>query len=1265
MTHISIREQGADKDRPGPVIVIDGQEFTIHDNGAPITPPFSDAEEQRLEWYFEQHLRFPFTGQVRAQEAAQSIATYGETLFNRVFTNRLAYSRFRDAIQRGIETLTVEIAGSHTFHAIHWEALKDPDLPHPLALRATFVRRHLTPQVVQAPVRPSPTINLLIVTARPGGAQDVSYRVVSRPLINALRQARLSVQVELLRPGTYEALINHLAAVQHEHGSGYYHVIHFDVHGGLLTYDQYQQLQQQASLERLLFQNYPGEQHEITPYAGYQAYLFFESATNSKAHPVVAQELADLLIHHQIPVAILNACQSGKQVGATETSLGSQLMGAGLQTVVAMGYSVTVSAATRLMTRLYQELFAGKPLSTALRTGRLDLFNHKGRRAFFNQTVDLEDWLLPVVYENQPVQLQPRPFMPEESDAFYSRRATRYREPPVTYAFVGRDLDILNIERRLLGRNCLLVRGMGGAGKTTLLHHVAAWWQTTGWVDQVFYFGYDERAWTRQQLLDAIGRRLFGGAGFIAQLQSQSQEIQQEVIAARLRAERHLLIFDNLESITGTALAILNTLPANEQTRLHTFLRELAGGRTFVLLGSRSDEAWLAPGTFAGNVYDLPGLDPEAASDLADLILQRHHATRHRSDPAFDRLFKLLDGYPLALEVILANLAYQTPAEVLAALHAGDVKLDKSNAQDKTESIIQCIAYSHSNLDADAQQLLLCLVPFTSVLNTDWLPQYIHQLQAQPALATLPLAQLSTVVQQAVDWGLLAPYPELNGYLRIQPILPYFLKTRLQQGVPAVSAAIESAFLLHYDGIGTTLCQAIESKEPIQRDTGLSLTQVEYENLFVALQLALANRTPIRNVYLPLDLYLKTTKAVQQGITLGHTVLAVFEARQLESLTDDERFDLLRVLGDLSRRHTELKQYAEAEAAQIRAITVIDSFTQRPDQHRGLWKGTAYHQLGRVAEEQRQWQKAEAYYQQALELFIKFNHPHRQASTYHQLGIVAQEQRQWDIAETHYQKALELKIKLNDRYSQASTYGQLGTLAQKQRQWEQAENYYQQALAVYIKFNEHHRQAGIYHQLGKLAEEQHRWHQAEQHYQQALSKYLEFGDRVNQATTYHNLGKVAQKQGQQQQAEQYYQRALEWKQEFNDRYHQAGTYFQLGSLAQEQEQQQQAQHYYQQALTIYTEYDDSYHQAITYGQLALLAKEQEQLFQAQEHLLAALTIFVKSNDQHLITVTLRNLARIWGDGNLVDLPATVAPILGVTPAEVETLFTQLLDSNNS
>ena len=781
MTHISIREQTT-TDANALLIFDHGEQYPIT-----ITDPFSEGEEERLEWYFEQHLCSPFTQQVRAREAAESVTAYGEALFRQVFADPDAYARYKAALQSGVENLAFEIVGSPDFHSLHWEALKDPKLPQPLALQVPMVRRNRTPQTVRAQVRPSPTINLLIVTARPEGARDVGYRTISRPLVEGLRQAGLPVRVEILRPGTYRALVDHLEAIQDQHGTGYYHVIHFDVHGALLTYTRFQE---GAKAERLLFQARYGRD-DIEPYDDLKAFLFLESdkehpSTPSpkgdekgQSDPVEAQELADLLANHQIPIVILNACQSGKQVGDAETSLGSRLMTAGVQMVLAMGYSVTVTAAELLMTTLYEQLFAGQDLTAAIRRARLELYNRKGRRAYFNQTIDLEDWFLPVVYQDQEQRLQPRDFTPQESAAYYERQARRYRPPTVTYGFVGRDLDVLHAEKRLLARrNILLIRGMGGAGKTTLLHHLAAWWQTTGFVDRVCYFGYDKRAWNRQQIMAAIAKELMGEAEYLTTFQPLSPEAQQAMLARRLRATRHLLILDNLESITGTHLAIQNTLPQDERQRLHDFVAELAGGRTLVLLGSRGGEDWLSPATFEGNVYDLPGLDPEAASILADRILERHGATRYRQDEDVRHLLDLLDGYPLPMEVVLANLARQTPAQVLEALQTGDEAIDM-RSEKKTESILRCIDYSHSNLSPDAQQLLTCLAPFTSVLGTDQLSNYTAQLRQQPALAHLPFERWQEVLQEAADWGLLSPHPQSPVHLRLQPILPYFLRSRL------------------------------------------------------------------------------------------------------------------------------------------------------------------------------------------------------------------------------------------------------------------------------------------------------------------------------------------------------------------------------------------------------------------------------------------------------------------------------------------------------
>src|SRR5262249_9620369 len=159
------------------------------------------------------------------------------------------------------------------------EALKDPDQPQPLALLAPIVRRNLQPQVLPADPQPAPTVNLLIVVARPGGKADVGYRTISRPLVETLRQAALRVRVEILRPGTYPALAPHLDAVPAHRGAGYHHVIHFDPHGSLLSYDQFEK---GAKTDRLLYQTRYAR-GDLERYEGRRAFLAFEGTKEGQS----------------------------------------------------------------------------------------------------------------------------------------------------------------------------------------------------------------------------------------------------------------------------------------------------------------------------------------------------------------------------------------------------------------------------------------------------------------------------------------------------------------------------------------------------------------------------------------------------------------------------------------------------------------------------------------------------------------------------------------------------------------------------------------------------------------------------------------------------------------------------------------------------------------------------------------------------------------------------------------------------------------------
>ena len=277
----------------------------------------------------------------------------------------------------------------------------------------------------------------------------------------------------------------------------------------------------------------------------------------------------------------------------------------------------------------------------------------------------------------------------------------------MAYGFIGRDLDVLRIERRLLRHNVLLIRGMGGAGKTTLLRHLAEWWTTTGLVERVFYFGYDERAWTRQQMLHDLAHKVLDRAGFDAFL-PLSVDAQQKMLAEKLRARRHLLILDNLESVRGEARpGDCQQLPPAEREALRNLLVALGGGKRWSCsapvvpgLADRGRASGLLIGAAerTGSLRRSANLrsrwvGPRGRPTLSQCVLIRHKAThiaaRRLCQPA-----GLAGRLSLALEVVLANSARQTPAQVLAALQAGPAALDIGLPPTKTDSLLRCIEYS-------------------------------------------------------------------------------------------------------------------------------------------------------------------------------------------------------------------------------------------------------------------------------------------------------------------------------------------------------------------------------------------------------------------------------------------------------------------------------------------------------------------------------------------------------------------------------------------
>jgi hypothetical protein len=201
-----------------------------------VANPFTSEQERNLEWYFEEHLRFPFADKVRARDAGKSVYIYGEALFDQIFADRGAYALWTN-LRADLPSVRIEVVGSPDFQSLHWEALVDSQTHLPVATQAVVVRRHTAPPLTTTRLPESPAVNILLITARPSGARDVAYRTISRPLVTSLDNARLRASIDIVRPGTFEAFLRHLDENRRKPEADRYHVVHFDTHGARLTYE--------------------------------------------------------------------------------------------------------------------------------------------------------------------------------------------------------------------------------------------------------------------------------------------------------------------------------------------------------------------------------------------------------------------------------------------------------------------------------------------------------------------------------------------------------------------------------------------------------------------------------------------------------------------------------------------------------------------------------------------------------------------------------------------------------------------------------------------------------------------------------------------------------------------------------------------------------------------------------------------------------------------------------------------------------------------
>jgi hypothetical protein len=521
-----------------------------------------------LRWYLEDYHQYPkHPNTLRAERVLHELREWGTEAFRALFSSAEAVRVLAAEQATGYADLNLRVqSNAPGVLSWPWEALRDPQA-HVVAITCHIERRLADVLPVQraSGVAASSALNILMVTARPFRG-DVSYRAVTRPLMETIAAGKLRANVHVLRPPTFANLCEHL-----RERKGHYHVLHFDGHG---DFGQGPAGGGAVPGGRVMF-------------GGPQGVLVFEDEKHGADH-VSADTLSGLLLECGVPLVVPNACRSATvEPGADDpfASVAAALVRAGVPSVVAMTYSLTVSGAKLFVPAFYGELLGSRAVAGATRAGRQAMFADKTRR-WAAGTFELEDSMIPVLYNQRAVPLAVAATEAEQEDERPPLPDEVLEQDPC--GFIGRDAELLDLERAMLGNApAILLTGLGGVGKTTLAKHFARWLADTEGIDVCFWFRFREGdIRSAEYVINSMVAPLFGTDAL-----AQPVEAKIDALARALRDRPGLIVWDNFEIVAGMPDAHIEpAFPEEDREVLLRLLDTLRGGRTKVLITSRAEE---------------------------------------------------------------------------------------------------------------------------------------------------------------------------------------------------------------------------------------------------------------------------------------------------------------------------------------------------------------------------------------------------------------------------------------------------------------------------------------------------------------------------------------------------------------------------------------------------------------------------------------------------------------------------------------------------
>jgi tetratricopeptide (TPR) repeat protein len=553
-----------------------------------------------------------------------------------------------------------------------------------------------------------------------------------------------------------------------------------------------------------------------------------------------------------------------------------------------------------------------------------------------------------------------------------------------------------------------------------------------------------------------------------------------------LRQHRVLIVWDNFESAAGIeGTAVSANMAQEDRSLLAGFLDGLRGGKTRVIITSRSTEEWLGPQRRF--LLLLGGMDHEERWEYCDAVLHDLALRINREDSNLIELMNQLGGHPLAMRAILPRLEKMTASHVVAALRWNLAALG-GQADEALKCVYATLGFVQQSLPVNLQGLLIPLR-----LHENYVVTALVELMAEKADPTCTVGQIDCLMQSLAVAGLLREIGQ--GTYEMHPLLTSYLRSSDVTQQAEMGERWMQAFVDVMGSLGDALAPRELHEQRVH-------FQLHGQNLYYALEQAerLGMNTHIGALMQSIASFAEKSRNFADAARLYERLAR----HDFQAGDRDGEASAYHQLGNVAFRQ---RDFRAAEGWYRKSLEI----KEREGDEEGA--AATYHQLGMLAQQRGNSSAEKEWYLKSLAIEEKVGNEAGMALTYHQLGIVAQELKEFAEAEEWCLKSLDLERRLGHESGAAMTLGQLGRIAEQRKDLIAAENRYLEAGANFRKVHDEENEAKTYDNLGIVARKLADFDAAEEWYRRSLAIKERIKDIYGAAFSYGSLGTLESERG--------------------------------------------------------------------------------------------------------------------------------------------------------